>query len=553
MISMTVHPLAAKPPPQELLINAGNLRREYYARKPDFTDGAQRVGFGTSGHRGSSLRGSFNEAHVLAITQAICDYRSSHGINGPLYIGKDTHALSEPAFMTALEVLAANGVETMVDSNDGYTPTPAVSHAILTFNLGRTTGLADGIVVTPSHNPPKDGGFKYNPPSGGPADTAVTRWIEDRANDLISSDLKAVARMAYTKARHAATTHTHDYVGTYVADLGSVVDMKVIADAQLKIGVDPLGGTSLAFWRPTADRFGVDVEVVNDGVDPTFRFMSLDWDGQIRMDCSSSYAMTKLIGLKDRFDIAFGNDPDADRHGIVTRSAGLMNPNHYLAAAIFYLFTHRPDWRPEGAVGKTIVSSSIIDRVAAKLGCTLVEVPVGFKWFVPGLLDGSLRFGGEESAGASFLRRNGKVWTTDKDGIIMGLLAAELMARTGRNPSELYAELTRELGAPVYARVDAPATVEEKAALLHLSPEDVSASELAGHPIEAVLTTAPGNGAPIGGLKVVTAQGWFAVRPSGTEDVYKLYAESFRGSDHLRRIQEEAQAITSTALAGGIE
>jgi phosphoglucomutase len=549
---MTIHPLAGKPPPKDLLIDADNLRREYYTRKPDFTDRAQRVSFGTSGHRGSSLRGSFNESHVLAITQAICDYRSSQGISGPLYIGKDTHALSEPAFTTALEVLAANGVETMIDSSDGYTPTPAVSHAILTFNLGRTTGLADGIVITPSHNPPEDGGFKYNPPSGGPADTAVTRWIEDRANDLISSDLKAVARMAYTKARDAATTHTHDYVGTYVADLGSVVDMKVIADAQLKIGVDPLGGTSLAFWRPTADRFGVDVEVVNDGVDPTFRFMSLDWDGQIRMDCSSSYAMTKLIGLKDRFDIAFGNDPDADRHGIVTRSAGLMNPNHYLAAAIFYLFTHRPDWRPEGAVGKTIVSSSIIDRVAAKLGCALVEVPVGFKWFVPGLLDGSLRFGGEESAGASFLRRNGKVWTTDKDGIIMGLLAAELMARTGRDPSELYAELTRELGAPVYERVDAPATAEEKAALLHLSPEDVSASELAGHPIEAVLTTSPGNGAPIGGLKAVTAQGWFAVRPSGTEDVYKLYAESFRGSDHLRRIQEEAQAIITTALAGVI-
>jgi phosphoglucomutase len=549
---MTIHPLAAKPPPKDLLIDADSLRREYYARKPDFTDRAQRVSFGTSGHRGSSLRGSFNESHVLAITQAICDYRSSQGISGPLYIGKDTHALSEPAFTTALEVLAANGVETMIDSSDGYTPTPAVSHAILTFNLGRTTGVADGIVITPSHNPPEDGGFKYNPPSGGPADTAVTRWIEDRANHLISSDLGAVVRMAYSKARRAATTHTHDYVGTYVADLGSVVDMKVIAGAQLKIGVDPLGGTSLAFWRPTADRFGVDVEVVNDGVDPTFRFMSLDWDGQIRMDCSSSYAMTKLIGLKDRFDIAFGNDPDADRHGIVTRSAGLMNPNHYLAAAIFYLFTHRPDWRPEGAVGKTIVSSSIIDRVAAKLGCELVEVPVGFKWFVPGLLDGSLRFGGEESAGASFLRRNGKVWTTDKDGIIMGLLAAELMARTGRDPSDLYAELTRELGAPVYERVDAPATAEEKAALLHLSPEDVSASELAGHPIEAVLTTSPGNGAPIGGLKAVTAQGWFAVRPSGTEDVYKLYAESFRGSDHLRRIQEEAQAIITTALAGVI-
>jgi phosphoglucomutase len=549
---MTIHPLAGKPPPKDLLIDADDLRREYYTRKPDFTDRAQRVSFGTSGHRGSSLRGSFNETHVLAITQAICDYRSSQGISGPLYIGKDTHALSEPAFTTALEVLAANGIETMIDSNDGYTPTPAVSHAILTFNLGRTTGLADGIVITPSHNPPEDGGFKYNPPSGGPADTAVTHWIEDRANQLISSDLGSLARMAYSKARSAATTHPHDYVGTYVADLNSVVDMEIIAGAQLKIGVDPLGGASVAFWSPTAERFGLHLEVVNDSVDPTFRFMSLDWDGQIRMDCSSPYAMAKLIGLKDRFDVAFGNDPDADRHGIVTRSAGLMNPNHYLATAIFYLFTHRPAWQPKAAVGKTVVSSSIIDRVAAKVVRTLVEVPVGFKWFVRGLLDGSLSFGGEESAGASFLRRNGKVWTTDKDGIIMGLLAAELMARTGRDPSELYAELTRELGTPAYERVDAPATAQEKAVLLGLSPGDVSASELAGYPIEAVLTTAPGNGATIGGLKIVTTQGWFAVRPSGTEDVYKLYAESFRGSDHLRRIQEDAQAITSTALARSV-
>jgi phosphoglucomutase len=546
---MTIHPLAGKPPPKDLLIDADDLRREYYTRKPDFTDRAQRVSFGTSGHRGSSLRGSFNETHVLAITQAICNYRNSQGISGPLYIGKDTHALSEPAFTTALEVLAANGIETMIDSNGGYTPTPAVSHAILTFNLGRTTGLADGIVITPSHNPPEDGGFKYNPPSGGPADTAVTHWIEDRANQLISSDLGSVAQMAYSKARSAATTHQHDYVGTYVADLNSVVDMEIIAGAQLKIGVDPLGGASVAFWSPTAERFGLHLEVVNDSVDPTFRFMSLDWDGQIRMDCSSPYAMAKLIGLKDRFDVAFGNDPDADRHGIVTRSAGLMNPNHYLATAIFYLFTHRRDWRAEAAVGKTVVSSSIIDRVAAKIGRTLIEVPVGFKWFVPGLLDGSLGFGGEESAGGSFLRRNGHVWTTDKDGIIMGLLAAELMARTGRDPSELYSELTHELGGPVYQRVDAPVTAEEKAVLLELSPEDVSASELAGDPVEAVLTTAPGNGAPIGGVKVVTARGWFAVRPSGTEDVYKLYAESFCGSDHLRRIQQEAQAITSRASA----
>jgi phosphoglucomutase len=550
---MTIHPLAAKPPPKDLLVDVDKLRRDYYARKPDVVDRTQRVSFGTSGHRGSSLQGSFNETHVVAITQAICDYRRHHGINGPLYIGKDTHALSEPAFTSALEVLAANCIETMVDGSGGYTPTPAVSHAILTFNIGRTTDLADGIVITPSHNPPEDGGFKYNPPSGGPADTAVTRWIEDRANHLISNDLTDVLRTDYTRARQVATTHMHDYIGAYVADLNSVIDMEVIAAAQLKIGVDPLGGSSVAYWGPIAERFGIHIEVVNDSLDPTFHFMSLDWDGQIRMDCSSSYAMAQLIGLKDRFDIAFGTDPDADRHGIVTRSAGLMNPNHYLAAAIFYLFRHRPEWPAEAAIGKTVVSSSIIDRVAAKIGSALVEVPVGFKWFVSGLLDGSLGFGGEESAGASFLRRNGKVWTTDKDGIIMGLLAAELMARMGRNPSELYAELTRELGAPTYARIDAPVNAEQKAILLGLSPEDVTATKLAGHPIETVLTTAPGNQAPIGGLKIVTAQGWFAVRPSGTEDVYKLYAESFRGSDHLRRIQEEARAITSAALAGAME
>jgi phosphoglucomutase len=548
---MTIHPLAGKPAPKEVLVDTNKVRREFYARTPDFADLTQRVAFGTSGHRGSSLDSSFNETHVLAIAQAICDYRSSQGIDGPLYMGKDTHALSEPAFTTALEVLAGNSVQTMIDCNGGYTPTPAVSHAILTFNnLGRTRGLADGIIITPSHNPPQDGGFKYNPPSGGPAETSVTRWIEDRANQLISGNLRAVARMPYDKARRAATTHTHDYVGKYVAELDSVVDMQAIAGARLKIGVDALGGAGLAFWRPAAERFGVDLEIVNDRVAPTFGFMPLDWDGQIRMDCSSPYAMAQLIRLKDRFDIAFGNDPDADRHGIVTRSAGLMNPNHYLAAAIFYLFTHRPEWGPDAAVGKTVVSSSIIDRVTAKFGRALVEVPVGFKWFVSGLLDGSLGLGGEESAGATFLRRNGKVWTTDKDGMIMGLLAAEMLARTGRDPSELYAELTSKLGASVYERMDAPATAEEKAVLLDLSPADVSASELAGDPIEAVLTRAPGNGASIGGLKVITAQGWFAVRPSGTEDVYKLYAESFRGSDHLQRIQEEAQAITSTALAG---
>jgi phosphoglucomutase len=546
---MTIHPLAGKPAPQDLLVDIDKLRKEYYARKPDITDSAQRVSFGTSGHRGSSLRGAFNEAHVLAITQAICEYRSHQGINGPLYIGKDTHALSEPAFATALEVLAANSVEAMIDCDDGYTPTPAVSHAILTYNRGRTSGLADGIVITPSHNPPEDGGFKYNPPHGGPADTDVTRWIEDRANRLLASDLKDVSRIAYEKARHVATTHTHDYVGSYVSDLGSVVDMEVIRNAKLKIGVDPLGGAGVAYWRPIVERYGLQAEVVNNTVDPTFRFMSLDWDGKIRMDCSSPYAMAKLIGLKDRFDIAFGNDTDNDRHGIVTRSAGLMNPNHYLAAAISYLFTHRPGWRPDAAIGKTVVSSSIIDRVAAKVGRALVEVPVGFKWFVPGLLDGSLGFGGEESAGASFLRRDGTVWATDKDGIIMDLLAVELMARTGRDPSALYYDLTRELGAPVYERIDAPATAEQKAVLLKLSAKDVKASELAGDPIQAMLTTAPGNGAAIGGLKVATAQGWFAARPSGTEEVYKLYAESFRGSEHLRRIQEEAQALLTRAFA----
>ena len=548
---MKIHSLAGKPAPKELLVDIDKLRKEYYARKPDITDSAQRVSFGTSGHRGSSLRGAFNEAHVLAITQAICEYRSSQSINGPLHIGKDTHALSEPAFATALEVLAANGVEAMIDCADGYTPTPAVSHAILTYNRGRTTGLADGIVITPSHNPPEDGGFKYNPPHGGPADTDVTRWIEDRANRLLSSDLKDVARIAYEKARHAATTHTYNYVGSYVSDLGSVVDMEVIRSAKLKIGVDPLGGAGVAYWQPIVERYGFDVEVVNKAVDPTFRFMSLDWDGKIRMDCSSPYAMAKLIALKDRFDIAFGNDTDSDRHGIVTRNAGLMNPNHYLTAAIFYLFTHRPGWRPDAAVGKTVVSSSIIDRVAAKVGRALVEVPVGFKWFVPGLLDGSLGFGGEESAGASFLRRDGTVWATDKDGIIMDLLSVELMARTGRDPSALYHDLTRELGAPSYERIDAPATAEQKTVLLKLSPKDVKASELAGDPIQAMLTTAPGNGAAIGGLKVVTAQGWFAARPSGTEEVYKLYAESFRGSEHLRRIQEEAQALLARAMAGG--
>jgi len=547
---MAIHPLAGKPAPQEVLVDLDQLRKEYYARKPDITDSAQRVSFGTSGHRGSALRGAFNEAHILAITQAICEYRSSQDITGPLYIGKDTHALSEPAFATALEVLAANGVVAMIDSADGYTPTPAVSHAILGYNRGRESGLADGIVITPSHNPPEDGGFKYNPPHGGPADTEVTRWIEDKANQHLASDLKNVARITYEKARRAATTRTYDYVGSYVSDLGSIVDMEIIRSVKLKIGVDPLGGASVGYWRPIVEHYGVEVQMVNDTVDPTFRFMPLDWDGKIRMDCSSPHAMAKLIALKDRFDIAFGNDTDSDRHGIVTRTAGLMNPNHYLAAAIFYLFTHRPGWRADAAIGKTIVSSSVIDRVAAKVGRALVEVPVGFKWFVPGLLDGSLGFGGEESAGASYLRRDGTVWTTDKDGIIMDLLAVELMARTGRDPSELYKDLTREFGAPVYERIDAPATAEQKAVLLKLSANDVKATELAGDPIQAKLTTAPGNGAAIGGLKVVTAYGWFAARPSGTEQVYKLYAESFRDREHLRRIQQEAQALLATTMAG---
>jgi len=544
---MSIHPLAGKPAPHNLLADLGKLRDAYSALKPDAANAAQRVSFGTSGHRGSSLRGTFNEAHVLAISQAICEYRASRGICGPLFLGKDTHALSEPAFVSALEVLVANGVAVMVDPNDGYTPTPAISHAILTYNRGRTADLADGIVITPSHNPPEDGGYKYNPPHGGPADTDITRWVEDRANQLLVDDLKAVKRMAYVAARKAA--HSYDYVGTYVDDLAGVVDLDAIRSAGLKIGVDPLGGAGVGYWQPIVERYGVEIEVVNTTVDPAFGFMSLDWDGKIRMDCSSPYAMAKLIALKDRFDIAFGNDTDFDRHGIVTR-AGLMNPNHYLAASIHYLFTHRPAWRADAAVGKTVVSSSMIDRVAATIGRKLVEVPVGFKWFVDGLHDGSLGFGGEESAGASFLRRDGTVWTTDKDGIIMDLLAVEIMAKTGRDPAEYYSDLTRELGTPAYARIDAPATAVQKAALSKLSSQSVDATELAGDPILSLLTHAPGNGAAIGGLKVVTAQGWFAARPSGTEEVYKLYAESFRGSEHLARIQQEAQAILAKAFAG---
>jgi phosphoglucomutase len=547
-----INPLAGKPVPSGLLIDPDELREAYFARRPEPRDPLERVSFGTSGHRGSSLRGSFNERHVLAITQAICDYRLSKGLDGELYMGRDTHALSEPAFGTALEVLAANGVHVKVDAGGGFTPTPAVSHAILVHNDGRSSGLADGIVITPSHNPPQDGGFKYNPASGGPADTDVTTWIERRANELLSDDLRGVARVDQARARRAATTHQYDFVGAYVGDLASLVDMDAIRHSGLKIGVDPLGGAGLAYWAPIADRFGLNVEVVNTAIDSTFRFMTLDWDGKIRMDCSSKYAMASLIALKDRFDIAFGNDPDADRHGIVTRTAGLMNPNHFLAASAFYLFTHRPDWRATAAVGKTVVSSSIIDRVAERVGRTLLEVPVGFKWFVPGLLDGSLGFAGEESAGASFLRRAGGVWTTDKDGIIMGLLAAELTARMGRDPSEVYGDLTRDLGAPVYERIDAPATPELKAILLRLSSADVPAATLAGDRILSVLTNAPGNGSPIGGLKVVTARGWFAARPSGTEDVYKLYAESFSGVDHLRQIQDEAQSLISAVLSRAV-
>ncbi len=546
---MDLNPFAGKPAPASILINIPRLITAYYTEKPDPAVREQRVAFGTSGHRGSAFKRSFNEAHILAITQAICEYRKAYGITGPLYLGMDTHALSEPAFVSALEVLAGNGVDVMVDGACSYTPTPVISHAILIYNRNRTSGVADGIVITPSHNPPEDGGIKYNPPEGGPADTRVTAWIEERANALLAADLDGIARMPYERARRASTTHAHDYVGAFVGDLQSVVDVEAIRSAKLRLGVDPLGGSGVAYWEPIAERYGLEIEVVNRTVDPTFRFMPLDRDGKIRMDCSSPYAMANLIALKDRFDVAFGNDADNDRHGIVTRSAGLMNPNHYLAVSVWYLFSHRPDWKPDAAVGKTLVSSSLIDRVAGKLGRKLIEVPVGFKWFVSGLLDGSLGIGGEESAGASFLRRDGTVWTTDKDGIIMDLLAAEMMARTGRDPAQLYRELTRELGDPAYERIDAPATPEQKAILAKLSPEQVPVTELAGDRIIAKLTTAPGNGAPIGGLKVVTAHGWFAARPSGTEDVYKLYAESFRGAEHLRRIQEEAQALIARALA----
>jgi phosphoglucomutase len=548
MSAPTVHPLAGKPAPLALLVNVPKLITAYYTERPDPSVREQRVTFGTSGHRGSSLKVGFNEGHILAITQAICLYRKDQRIDGPLFLGWDTHALSEPARASALEVLAAHGVEVMLDVKDGATPTPVISEAILTYNRRRTTGLADGIVITPSHNPPEYGGFKYNPPSGGPADTRVTTWIENTANSLLGDGLRGVDRVPYDRARRLATMHPFDYLNTYVGGLGSVLDMDVLRGTTLKIGVDPLGGASVDYWEPIGERYGFGLEVVNKVVDPTFRFMTVDWDGEIRMDPSSRYAMAGLIGLRDQFDLAFANDTDADRHGIVSRAAGLMNPNHYLAVAIDYLFRHRPGWKPTVAVGKTVVSSSMIDRVAARLGRRLLEVPVGFKYFVDGLLDGSLGFGGEESAGGAFLRRDGTVWTTDKDGLILGLLAAEITARSGREPGEHYRDLTREFGEPAYERIDAEATIEEKAALAKLTAADLRIKELAGAPVQGVLTVAPGDQLPIGGVKVVTEHGWFAARPSGTEAVYKIYAESFKGESHLRRIQDEARAIIAKAF-----
>ena len=532
--------------PAELsdLVDVPRLITAYYAEHPDVGEPAQQVAFGTSGHRGSSLRRAFNEDHILAVSQAIVEYRRDQGYDGPLFIGRDTHALSEPATVSALEVFAAGGVQVLVDSRDGYTPTPALSRAILTYNEGRTTGLADGVVVTPSHNPPEDGGFKYNPPNGGPADTDVTRWIQDRANTILAGGLKEVRRVPYARTDPGK----YDFLGAYVDDLPAVIDIAAIRDAGVRIGADPLGGASVAYWAEIADRHRLDLTVVNPVVDPTFRFMTLDWDGRIRMDCSSPYAMASLIGKRADYQIATGNDADADRHGIVTPDAGLMNPNHFLAVAISYLFGNRADWSAQAAVGKTLVSSSMIDRVAADLGRRLIEVPVGFKWFVPGLLDGSVGFGGEESAGASFLRRDGSVWTTDKDGILLCLLASEIQAVTGRSPSEHYADLVAKFGDPAYARIDAPATREEKAVLGRLSPDQVTATSLAGEPITATLTAAPGNGAAIGGLKVVTESGWFAARPSGTEDVYKIYAESFKGPSHLAEIQQDARGVVAAAL-----
>lgn len=545
---MALHPLAGKPAPQELLVNVPRLVAAYYTQSPNTEDINQRVSFGTSGHRGTSAAGSFNEDHILAISQAICEYRNQQGIVGPLFLGMDTHALSEPALISAIEVLAANGVNVVYQQGRGYTPTPVISHAILSHNRGQSNNRADGIVITPSHNPPEDGGFKYNPPEGGPAGTEITKAVQDRANQILADGLKEVQRIPLHKALGADNVHAYDYITPYVDDLGSVIDMAAIASAGLKIGVDPMGGAGIDYWLPIAERYGLTLELVNTRVDPTFSFMTVDKDGKIRMDCSSPYAMAGLINLKDQFDVAFGNDPDYDRHGIVTRSSGLLNPNHYLAVAIWYLFQNRPGWRADAAVGKTLVSSSMIDRVAAHLGRRLAEVPVGFKWFVDGLVDGSFGFGGEESAGASFLRQDGTVWTTDKDGIIMDLLAAEITAKTNADPGEHYKQLESMFGSPVYTRIDAPANREQKKVLADLSPDLIERKELAGDAITAKLTRAPGNNASIGGLKVVTEEGWFAARPSGTEDIYKIYAESFRGEDHLKRLVQEAQEIVADAF-----
>ncbi|MDD2557966.1 MAG: phosphoglucomutase (alpha-D-glucose-1,6-bisphosphate-dependent) [Desulfuromonadaceae bacterium] len=544
-----ISPLAGQPATSAMLADIPRLVTAYYTRVPDSAVPAQRVAFGTSGHRGSALEKAFNEQHILAISQAICLYRKQQQIDGPLFLGWDTHALSAPASASALEVLAANGVAVMLAKGDEYTPTPAISHAILTYNRGRKKGLADGIVVTPSHNPPHDGGFKYNPPHGGPAGSDITAWIETQANAFLENDLVGVKRMAYEQALRAPTTHRHDYLSAYIADLANVLDMEAIRGSTLKLGVDPLGGAGVHYWEPIAERYGLNLSIVNTEVDPTFRFMTADWDGQIRMDPSSIYAMQRLIGMKDRFDLAFACDPDHDRHGIVTPGAGLLPSNHFLAVAIFYLFQNRPKWSPEAMVGKTVVSSRMIDHVVAKLGRKLYEVPVGFKWFAKGLFDGSLGFGGEESAGASFLRLDGTVWTTDKDGIVLALLAAEITAKMGRSPDEVYRLLTHEFGAPAYDRVEAPATAEQKKRLAKLAPEEVKSNNLAGEEIQAILTRAPGDNEPIGGLKVNAASGWFAARPSGTEDIYKIYAESFQGEDHLQRILKEAQTIVDAALA----
>jgi phosphoglucomutase len=547
---MSTHPNAGKLAPKDLLIDVSRLDAAFYDQKPDPGDPNQLVSFGTSGHRGTSANATFTEAHILAITQAICDYRRQQGITGPLFMGKDTHALSRPAERVALEVLAANGIETFIQREDGFTPTPVISHSILGYNRGRSEGLADGIVVTPSHNPPTDGGFKYNPPNGGPADTDVTDWIQNRANELLRSANKSVQRIDFEAALKAPTTHAEDFVTAYVEDLAKVIDLEAIRSAGVKIGVDPLGGAAVGYWQPVAERYGIDITVVNPNVDPTFAFMTVDHDGKIRMDCSSPWAMASLVQLKDRFDIAFGNDPDADRHGIVTPSSGLLNPNHYLAVAIRYLLTNRPQWPLTAVVGKTLVSSCLIDRVVASLERTLWEVPVGFKWFTPGLFDGSCCFGGEESAGASFLKRDGSAWSTDKDGLILGLLAAEITARTGKDPGQHYKELTAKFGTPYYTRIDAPATPEQKSSLKKLSPEAVTATELAGEPIAAKLTRAPGNNASIGGLKVVSVSGWFAARPSGTENIYKLYAESLKSAEHLNAIVGQAQEIVLRSLGG---